>query len=103
MRSIIVDMARKRSAERRGGGARQVTLGTDVPGLGKGEAEILRVHDALDEMARLDPRMVQVVEMRYFSGMTESEIAEVFGVTERTVRRDWEKARLWLTAALKLK
>lgn len=103
MRSVIVDLARKRSTEKHGGGAQQVTLGSDVPGLGTGEEEILRVHDTLDELARLDPRLVQVVEMRYFSGMTELEIAEVLGITERTVRRDWEKARLWLAAALKLK
>ena len=66
-----------------------------------GETEILRVHEALDEMAAMDPRMAQVVEMRYFGGMTETEIAEALGVTDRTVRRDWEKARLLLREALK--
>ena len=66
-----------------------------------GEQEILRVHDALDELASLDARLAQVVEMRYFGGMTEQEIAEALGVTDRTVRRDWEKARLLLREALK--
>jgi RNA polymerase sigma factor (sigma-70 family) len=55
----------------------------------------------LEELAQLDARMAQVVEMRYFAGMTEAEIAEALGVTDRTVRRDWEKARLVLAEALK--
>jgi RNA polymerase sigma factor (sigma-70 family) len=66
-----------------------------------GESEILRVHEALDELAQFDTRMVQVVELRYFAGMTESEVAAVLGVTDRTVRRDWEKARLLLAEALR--
>ena len=59
------------------------------------------VHEALDGLAQYDGRLVQGVEMRYFAGMTEAEIAEALGVTDRTVRRDWEKARLWLADALK--
>ena len=66
-----------------------------------GEREILRVHDALDDIASVAPRLAQVVEMRYFGGMTEPEIAEALGVAERTVRRDWEKARLLLREAMK--
>jgi RNA polymerase sigma factor (TIGR02999 family) len=101
MRSIIVDFARRRLAERRGGGATRLTLTT---GLGvraqEGASEILRVHDALDDLAVRDARMAMVVEMRYFGGMTEPEIAGAVGVTERTVRRDWEKARLFLREAL---
>jgi RNA polymerase sigma factor (sigma-70 family) len=58
------------------------------------------VHDALDDLAQLDPRLVQVVEMRYFAGMTEADIAAALGVTDRTIRRDWEKARLLLARAL---
>jgi RNA polymerase sigma factor (sigma-70 family) len=65
------------------------------------EAHILRVHEALEEMAQLDMRMAQVVEMRYFGGMTDIEIGEALGVTDRTVRRDWEQARLFLAEALK--
>ena len=102
MRSVIVDFARRRQADRRGGAVAPITLttqmGAQAPG---GEHEILRVHEALDELASLDPRMAQVVEMRYFGGMTEPEIAEALGVTDRTVRRDWEKARLLLREALK--
>jgi len=101
MRSVIVDMARARLAERRGGEAQQVTLNTGVGGAAHGgEEEIVQVHEALDELAQHDQRMVRVVELRYFAGMTEPEIAEVLGVNERTVRRDWEKARLLLAQFL---
>jgi RNA polymerase sigma factor (TIGR02999 family) len=104
MRSVIIDLVRERQAERRGGNAAHVTLTTQ---LGEhlpadaGEAEILRVHDALDELAKLDERMAHVVELRYFAGMTEPEIAQALGVTDRTVRRDWQQARLFLAEALK--
>ena len=102
MRSVIVDFARRRQADRRGGAAPHITLTTQIEArITGGEHEILRVHDALDELASLDARMAQVVEMRYFGGMTEPEIAEALGVTDRTVRRDWEKARLLLREALK--
>jgi RNA polymerase sigma factor (TIGR02999 family) len=101
MRSVIVDLVRARSAERRGGDAQHVTLNTQIGDtVPSGEDEILRVHEALEELGRYDPRMVQVVEMRYFAGMTENEIADILGVTDRTVRRDWEKARLLLAEAL---
>lgn len=102
MRSVIVDAARASLAERRGGNVAQVTLNTaigDRVGV-RDEREILRVHEALEELAALDQRLVQVVEMRYFAGLTEVEIAESLGLTERTVRRDWEKARLLLAKAL---
>jgi RNA polymerase sigma factor (sigma-70 family) len=71
------------------------------PSNADGAAEILRVHEALEELAALDEKMSQVVEMRYFAGMTEAEIAAALQVTERTVRRYWEKARLLLLEALK--
>ena len=102
MRSVIVDFVRERMALRRGGGAAHVTLNSevDVPG-GEAEAEILRVHEALEALGQRDARLVQVVEMRYFAGMTEQEVASVLGVTDRTVRRDWEKARLLLAAMLR--
>jgi RNA polymerase sigma factor (TIGR02999 family) len=100
MRSVVVDLVRRRRAARNDGGAR-VTLSSEAGvGATRGDEEILRVHQALDELQQYDQRMVQVVEMRYFAGMTEVEIAEALGVTERTIRRDWEKARLWLAQAL---
>jgi RNA polymerase sigma factor (TIGR02999 family) len=101
MRSVVVDLVRARLAERRGGGAAHVTLNTAIgDGAPAAEAEILRVHEALEELATLNERMAQVVEMRYFAGLTEPEIADALGVTERTVRRDWEKARVLLAEAL---
>lgn len=106
MRSIIVDMVRQRQTERAGGDVALLTLtGAVADALpsrdGQEEAHILRVHEALQEMALVDARMAQVVELRYFGGMTEQEIGEALGVTDRTVRRDWEQARLFLAEALK--
>lgn len=102
MRSIIVDFARARLTERRGGDAAHLTLNTQIAdSLPAGEDEIVRVDEALAEIARLDPRLAQVVEMRYFGGLNDLEIASALGVTDRTVRRDWEKARLLLAAALR--
>ena len=100
MRSVIVDFARRRLAVRRGGGAARVTFDVELAAGPEGALEILGVHHALGQMATIDPRLTQVVEMRYFAGLTEPEIAQALGVTERTVRRDWFKARLILRQAL---
>jgi RNA polymerase sigma factor (TIGR02999 family) len=103
MRSVIVDLVRERQAECRGGDAPHVALTTQIGerlAAGEGEREILRVHDALEVLAQRDPRLAQVVEMRYFAGMTEAEIAQALQVNERTVRRDWSQARLFLADAL---
>ena len=97
MRSIVVDEVRKRHAERRGGSAEHVLLDTGVSDAPAHEDEqIIRVHEALEELGALEPRLAQVVEMRYFAGLTEEEIASALGVSMRTVRRDWEKARTLL-------
>ena len=102
MRSVIVDLVRQRESSRRGGVADRITLTTGAGvGANTGERQVLRVHEAINELTRYDARMAQVVEMRYFGGLTEREIAEALEVTDRTVRRDWEKARLWLSEALK--
>ncbi len=102
MRSVVVDTARARLAARRGGGVPDLTLDTAVavPG-GADDATLVRVDDALADLAKVNPRLAQVVEMRYFGGLTETEIAEALGVSDRTVKRDWEKARLLLAAALR--
>ena len=100
MRSVIVDFARRRVAARRGGGEANVEFDVELLAVSRGEEEILSVHQALERIAAIDPRMTQVVEMRYFGGLTEPEIAQALGVTERTVRRDWHKARLLLREAL---
>ena len=102
MRSVIVDSVRERRAERRGGDLLEITLDTQAAArLPSGEAEVLHVHEALLALEAAEPRLAQVVEMRYFGGYTEIEIAEALDVTERTVRRDWDKARLLLMAALR--
>ena len=102
MRSIIVDIARARATERRGSNAPHVTLDDDLAGdTGGAEAQILRVHEAIDEIRQFDERLGTLVEMRYFGGMSDLEIAEALAITDRTVRRDWQKARLLLAAALR--
>ncbi len=102
MRSIVVDLIRSRLADRHGGNALHVTLNTEISDSASvRENEVIMVNDALEELATIDPRLVKVVEMRYFAGMSEDEIAESLGVSVRTVERDWEKARLFLFRALK--
>jgi RNA polymerase sigma factor (TIGR02999 family) len=104
MRSVIVDMARQRLADRRGSGEAALTLDSQLadglPAGAGGPEELLAVHEALQQLAALEPRLAQVVEMRYFAGLDEAEIAATLGLTERSVRRDWHKARLLLLAML---
>ncbi len=101
MRSVMVDLVRRRFATRHGGSQIEVTLSDDLNGDDPAAyLAILRVHEALDDLAKLDLRMVRIVEMRYFAGMTETEVAEALSMSDRTVRREWEKARLWLSQAL---
>ena len=100
MRSVVVDTVREHQAERRGGGLKEfVTLDTGAlhgAAGAQGEDEILKVHEALEELAQIDARLVRVVEMRYFVGLSNQEVADSLGVTTRTVERDWEKARSFL-------
>lgn len=102
MRSLIVNTVRERRAERRGGGTPHLTLSAaNEAGFSGDEDTVLKVHEALEVLQQADSRLAQVAEMRYFGGYTEGEIAEALDVTERTVRRDWEKARLILKEALR--
>jgi RNA polymerase sigma factor (TIGR02999 family) len=102
MRSVITDIARRSLAERRGGDLARVTLDTAVgDAVAAGDPDVLHVAEAIDALAALDARLAQVVEMRWFAGLSEADIAAALGLTERTVRRDWEKARAFLTVALK--
>jgi len=102
MRSVIINSVRERVAQKRGGDRPPLTLS---PGLearvSDPEDTILAVHEALEALEQADPRLAQVAQMRYFGGYSEQEIAETLDVTERTVQRDWEKARLILAAALR--
>jgi RNA polymerase sigma factor (TIGR02999 family) len=102
MRSVIVDLARRRRAARRGAGVADVTLVTEIlDGSRVTDDDIERVNDAVLELEKTDPRLKQIVELRFFVGLTEAEIAEALGLSDRTVRRDWERARLLLSVSLR--
>jgi RNA polymerase sigma factor (TIGR02999 family) len=102
MRSVIVNSMRERLAEKRGGDARPLTLSTKLSAnIAENEETVLKVHEALEDLEKVDQRLAQVAQMRYFGGYSEAEIAETLAVTERTVQRDWEKARLILAESLR--
>jgi RNA polymerase sigma factor (TIGR02999 family) len=102
MRSVIVNSVRERVAQKRGGDQPALTLATNlVANVADGEQMVLAVHEALEALEQAEPRLAQVAQMRYFGGYSEQEIAETLEITERTVQRDWEKARLILAAALR--
>jgi RNA polymerase sigma factor (TIGR02999 family) len=97
MRQVLVDYARRRKAAKRGGGVISVTLGDEPQPADTSADDLLALNEALEQ---LEPRQRQVIECRFFGGMEEKDIAEVLGVSERTVRRDWVKARAWLYKSL---
>ena len=100
MRSVIVDMARSRLTARRGAGAFEVPLDTIMESslASPLDETVVEIHEALDQLEAVEPRLARVVEMRYFAGLTLPEIAETMGVGVRTVGRDWDKARALLAA-----
>jgi RNA polymerase sigma factor (TIGR02999 family) len=100
MRHIVIDFARRRQAERRGGAVERVTLDSQVLGQDGSDGSVLDVDAALRELEALDPALAQVVEMRYFGGYTDMEIASAMDITDRTVRRHWDKARAFILAQL---
>ena len=100
MRRIMVDHARQRQALKRGGGALRITLDDSVASPEARSAELLALDEAMEKLATFDKRKAEVVEMRYFGGLTMEEIAEVMKVHVNTVMRDWKAARAWLFAAL---
>jgi RNA polymerase sigma factor (TIGR02999 family) len=93
MRHILVDRARRRSAEKRGGPHAHVTLDEEVNVADEQTESLLELHEAVDRLAAIDARLARVVECRFFGGMTEQETADALHVAVRTVRRDWVKAR----------
>src|SRR5262245_46284110 len=100
MRRIIIDHARKRKAEKRGGG-RLVTLDEDAENVTTDEGvDVVRVDDALRELEKLDPRRAKLVELRFFGGLTIEETAQVLDTSPATVKRDWLLAKAWLQRAL---
>lgn len=101
MRNVLVDRARARNAERRGGGKRPITLNAElVGGTPGGELEVLAIHDALEELAKVDEELAKLAELRIFAGLREQEIAEALTTSLRTVERRWRLARAWLQRAL---
>jgi RNA polymerase sigma factor (TIGR02999 family) len=96
MRRILVDYARRQRRAKRGGGAAVVSLDESVVSLDERAENLVALDEALTRLSELNPRLSRVVECRFFGGLTEEEIAEALGVTPRTVKRDWAKARGWL-------
>lgn len=100
MRQVLVEAARRRNAGKRGGGAALVTFDESIdPGVSRAE-ELLALDDALEELARVHPRHALMVESRFFGGLDVKETAEMLGVSEATVLRDWRAARAWLALTL---
>lgn len=99
MRRILVDHARSRSRAKRGGGAQMVSL-ADHRGASKEVAEVIALDNALKDLSEMDPRKCRIVEMKFFGGLTNEEVAEVLNVTSRTVEREWRKAKAWLHRAI---
>ena len=100
MRQVLVDFARRRQADKRGGGVEMVSLGENDAAVDIQLDEILAIDAALDRLDGVDPRLRHIVELRFFSGIPQSEIAQMLGVSERTIERDWLKARMVLLEAL---
>jgi RNA polymerase sigma factor (TIGR02999 family) len=96
MRRILVDYARRRRRGKRGGGREAVRLDESAVSLDERAENLVALDEAITRLGELSPRLGRVVECRFFGGLTEEEIAEVLGVTTRTVKRDWAKARGWL-------
>lgn len=96
MRRILIDHARRHAYAKRGGGAQQVSLEEAAAVTPDQSAELIRLDEALTSLAEMDPRRSQVVELRYFGGLNNEEIAGVLNVSENTVTRDWNMARAWL-------
>ncbi|TDK22987.1 sigma-70 family RNA polymerase sigma factor [Luteimonas aestuarii] len=102
MRSVVVDYARQRLAQKRGGDLHRVTdLPQDLEGGLRLDEDMLALDTALTRLAGVDERLAHVVELRYFAGLSEAEIATLMDRSERSIRRDWQKARMFLLAALK--
>lgn len=100
MRHIVIDFARRRQAGRRGGDLKKVTLDSQVLGQGRVDASVLDVDAALRDLEALEPALARVVEMRYFGGYSDVEIAAAMDITDRTVRRHWDKARAFILMQL---
>ena len=100
MRQVLVDDARARKADKRGGGQDALTLTASLGNAERAAVDVLALDELLGSLHTLDERAAQIVELRYFGGYEEAEIAQMLGLSDRTVRRDWRKARAFLLAEL---
>lgn len=100
MRRVLVDHARQHKSAKRGGGARRVDVDLSIVGEGEAGLDLVQLDDALTGLGELSPRQARIVELRFFGGLTIEQVAEVVGVSPRTVDTDWRFARAWLKEAL---
>lgn len=101
MRGLIIDYARRRQAQKRGGEFEITAIATDVPGAVANLDELTDLNDGLLELEQAEPRLARVVDLKFFCGFSFAEIGSMMGVSERTVQRDWEKARIFLHGRLR--
>jgi RNA polymerase sigma factor (TIGR02999 family) len=101
MRQLLVEAARRRNADKRGGGAAFVTFDESIDSAASSESDVLRLDAAMEELAILNPRHAVIVESRFFGGLDVAETAALLNVSEATVMRDWRAARAWLSQQLK--
>jgi RNA polymerase sigma factor (TIGR02999 family) len=100
MHRLLIDHGRNRKRAKRGGGWLRITLAPEVAPAGGMELDAMAVHEAIEKLEKLDPRQARLVELRFFSGLSMAEIAEVLGVSKRTAEADWTHARAWLAREL---
>lgn len=100
MRQVLVDHARRRSADKRGGRWERVTLASGIGEEDSGAADVLDLHEALDKLATNDADLARLVELRFFAGLTLDEAADTLGISRRKVAKDWSVARVWLQREL---
>ncbi len=101
MRGLIIDHVRSRRALKRGGAFEITALDTDAAGSAVDEAELMRISDALDDLAKVEPGLAELVDLKFFCGFSFAEIATMRSVSERTVQRQWEKARIYLHRSIR--
>ena len=102
IRRILIDHAREKAADKRGGGAARLELETSIIGEDPEVLDLLALNETLDELAKLNDRHRQVVELRFFGGLTLREVGEVLGISPETVKTDWRTARAWLRTRLEV-
>ena len=100
MRRVLVEHARKRGATKRGGSVTRITLDEARTPAEAEDLDILALHEALEQLEKIDPRQCRIVKLRYFGGLDTEETAEVLGLSPSTVKRDWRVAKIWLRRAL---